>query len=89
MILEALSAALLGLALAWAAAHRLSHRLPAPLLVLPTGIAGALFGAFVTHTALGAGGLVLVLLGSATVSAASLSLLLRPAGRLRRSSATA
>ncbi|MFH8443790.1 hypothetical protein ACH4D3_21490 [Streptomyces sp. NPDC018026] len=89
MILEALSAALLGLALAWAAAHRLPHRLPAPLLVLPTGVAGALFGAFVTHTALGAGGLVLVLLGSATVSAASLSLLLRPAGRLRRSSAPA
>lgn len=56
MFLEALSAALLGLALAWAAAHRLPHRLPAPLLVLPTGVAGALFGAFVTHTALGAGG---------------------------------
>lgn len=35
MFLEALSAALLGLALAWAAAHRLPHRLPAPLLVLP------------------------------------------------------
>ncbi|MFI1756560.1 hypothetical protein [Streptomyces sp. NPDC020571] len=89
MILEALSAALLGLALAWAAAHRLPHRLPAPLLVLPTGVAGALFGAFVTHTALGAGGIVLVLLGSATLSAASLSLLLRPAGRLRRSSSAA
>ena len=89
MILEALSAALLGLALAWAAARRLPHRLPASLLVLPTGVAGALFGAFVTHTALGAGGLVPVLLGSATVSAASLSLLLRPAGRLRRRSATA
>ncbi|MFJ6072464.1 hypothetical protein ACIQFU_16710 [Streptomyces sp. NPDC093065] len=89
MLLEALSAAILGLALAWAAARRLPHRLPARLLVLPTGIAGALFGAFVTHTALGAGGLLLVLLGSATLSAASLSLLLRPAGRLRRSSATA
>ncbi|TDT38191.1 hypothetical protein EV562_105205 [Streptomyces sp. BK208] len=89
MLLEALSAAILGLALAWAAAHRLPHRLPAPLLVLPTGIAGALFGAFVTHTALGAGGFTLVLLGAATLSAASLSLLLRPAGRLRRSSVTA
>ncbi|GAA5208416.1 MULTISPECIES: hypothetical protein [Streptomyces] len=89
MLLEALSAAILGLALAWAAAHRLPHRLPARVLVLPTGIAGALFGAFVTHTALGAGGLLLVLLGSATLSAASLSLLLRPAGRLRRRSATA
>ncbi|MFE0805820.1 hypothetical protein [Streptomyces sp. NPDC058812] len=89
MLLEALSAAILGLALAWAAAHRLPHRLPARVLVLPTGVAGALFGAFVTHTALGAGGLLLVLLGSATLSAASLSLLLRPAGRLRRRSATA
>ncbi|GAA2591723.1 MULTISPECIES: hypothetical protein [Streptomyces] len=89
MLLEAISATILGLALAWAAAHRLRHRLPARLLVLPTGIAGALFGAFVTHTALGAGGLALVLLGSATLSAASLSLLLRPAGRLRRSSAPA
>ncbi|WP_328562560.1 hypothetical protein [Streptomyces coelicoflavus] len=89
MLLEAFSAVILGLALAWAAAHRLPHRLPARLLVLPTGIAGALFGAFVTHTALGAGGFLLVLLGSVTLSAASLSLLLRPAGRLRRSSATA
>ncbi|MFC7885014.1 hypothetical protein ACFUVV_24535 [Streptomyces sp. NPDC057376] len=89
MLLEALSAAILGLALAWAAAHRLPHRLPAPVLVLPTGIAGALFGAFVTHTALGAGGFALVLLGSAALSAASLSLLLRPAARLRRRSATA
>lgn len=89
MLLEALSASILGFALAWAAAHRLPHRLPAPVLVLPTGIAGALFGAFVTHTALGAGGLLLVLLGSAALSAASLSLLLRPAGRLRRRSATA
>ncbi|KOU06693.1 MULTISPECIES: hypothetical protein [Streptomyces] len=89
MLLEAFSAAILGFALAWAAAHRLPHRLPARLLVLPTGVAGALFGAFVTHTALGAGGLVAVLLGSATFSAASLSLLLRPAGRIRRSSATA
>ncbi|MCX5035516.1 hypothetical protein OHA99_12450 [Streptomyces coelicoflavus] len=89
MLLEALSAAILGLALAWAAARRLPHRLPARLLVLPTGIAGALFGAFVTHTALGAGGFLLVLLGSATLSAASLSLLLRPAVGLRRSSATA
>ncbi|MCG8964259.1 MULTISPECIES: hypothetical protein [Streptomyces] len=89
MLLEALSASILGLALAWAAAHRLPHRLPDRVLVLPTGVAGALFGAFVTHTALGAGGLLLVLIGAAAVSAASLSLLLRPAGRLRRRSATA
>ncbi|MCZ9340653.1 hypothetical protein NGM37_23115 [Streptomyces sp. TRM76130] len=89
MLLEALSAAILGLALAWAAAHRLPHRLPGRALVLPTGVAGALFGAFVTHSALGAVNLLTLLLGSAAFSAASLSLLLRPAGRLRGRSATA
>ncbi|MET9772842.1 hypothetical protein ABZ023_01085 [Streptomyces sp. NPDC006367] len=88
MFLEALSAAILGLALAWAAAHRLAHRLPARVLVLPTGAAGALFGAFVTHSALGAGGLLPDLLGAVAVSAASLSLLLRPPASLRRHSLT-
>ncbi|MEU5519485.1 hypothetical protein ACIQCD_26800 [Streptomyces sp. NPDC093250] len=88
MLLEALSSAILGLALAWAAYHRLSHRLPAPALVLPTGVAGALFGAFVMNTALD-GNLLTILLGAVIVSVASLSLLLRPAGRLRRRSATA
>lgn len=85
MILEALGSAALGLVLAWAAAHRLAHRLPARPLVYSTGIAGALFGDFVTHTALGPGVAWLSLLGAAIISAASLSLLLRPAGRLRRS----
>ncbi|MEU4654403.1 hypothetical protein AB0G32_10710 [Streptomyces sp. NPDC023723] len=89
MLLEALSATILGLVLAWAAARRLPHRLPAPALVVPTGVAGALFGAFLTHSAVGAASLLPVLLGSAAVSAASLSLLLRPAGRLRGRSATA
>jgi hypothetical protein len=89
MLLEALGSAVLGLALAWAAVHRLPHRLPARRLVLPTGVAGALFGAFITHSALGSVGLLLVLVGSLVVSAASLSLLLRPAERLRRRSATA
>lgn len=88
MLLEALSSAVLGLALAWAAYHRLSHRLPAAALVLPTGVAGALFGAFVMKSSLG-GSLPTVLLGAVIVSVASLSLLLRPAGRLRRRSATA
>ncbi|MEG3631828.1 hypothetical protein [Streptomyces poriticola] len=89
MLLEALSAGILGLALAWIAALRLPHRLPARMVVLPTGVAGALFGAFVTHTALDAAGLLPVLLGAAVLSVASLSLLLRPAGRLRGRSATA
>ncbi|MBD0843284.1 MULTISPECIES: hypothetical protein [unclassified Streptomyces] len=89
MLLEALSSAILGLALAWAAAHRLPHRLPARSLVLSTGAAGALFGAFITHTALGFGNLLLILAGATAVSAASLSLLLRPAGRRLGRSATA
>jgi hypothetical protein len=85
MILEALGSAVLGVVLAWAAVHRLSHRMPAPTLVFATGVAGALFGDFVTHSALGPGSALLSLLGAAVVSAASLSLLLRPSGRLRRS----
>ncbi|MGW1543923.1 hypothetical protein ACWCPM_27410 [Streptomyces sp. NPDC002309] len=89
MLLEALSSAILGLVLSWVYAVRLPHRLPARHLVLSTGVGGALFGAFLTHSALEAGGVLLVLLGAAIVSVASLSLLLRPAGRLRRRSATA
>ncbi|GGW19277.1 hypothetical protein GCM10018980_27460 [Streptomyces capoamus] len=89
MILEALGSAVLGLILAWAATHRLGHRLPARPLVLCTGGAGALFGDFVTHTALDPGTALLSLLGAAVISVASLSLLLRPTGRLRRRSATA
>jgi hypothetical protein len=89
MLFEALGSALLGLVLAWAAVHRLSHRLPVRSLVLATGVAGALFGAFVTESAFDPGNLVFTLVGAAVVSAASLSLLLRPAGRLRRRSAPA
>ncbi|MGW2487002.1 hypothetical protein ACWCV9_07240 [Streptomyces sp. NPDC001606] len=89
MILEALGSVVLGLVLAWAAAHRLAHRLPARPLVYSTGAAGALFGDFVTHSALGLGSAYLSLLGAAAVSAASLSLLLRPSGSLRRRSAAA
>ncbi|MGW1750219.1 hypothetical protein ACWCRD_32285 [Streptomyces sp. NPDC002092] len=89
MLFEALGSALLGLVLAGAALHRLSDRLPTRSLVLATGVAGALFGAFVTHSALDPGNFLLILLGAAIVSAASLSLLVRPAGRLRRRSAPA
>ncbi|MER5471713.1 hypothetical protein ABZX90_15705 [Streptomyces sp. NPDC002935] len=89
MFLEVLGSALVGLALAWAAAYRLPHRLPARSLVLSTGVAGALFGAFLTHTALGSGHFLVILLGAVAVSAALLSLLLRPEERFRRRSATA
>ncbi|NUQ89043.1 MAG: hypothetical protein HOQ43_11345 [Glycomyces artemisiae] len=89
MLFEALGSALLGLVLAGAAIHRLSDRLPTRSLVLATGVAGALFGAFITHSALDPGNFLLILLGAAIVSAASVSLLVRPAGRLRRRSAPA
>ncbi|TPQ16044.1 hypothetical protein [Streptomyces sporangiiformans] len=83
MFLEALVSVMLGLALAWIAAHRLPHRLPDRRLVLSTGAAGALFGAFLTHSALGTGSSALIVLGALAIATASLSLLLRPAGRLR------
>ncbi|MFJ8359150.1 hypothetical protein [Streptomyces sp. NPDC093984] len=89
MLLEALGSAVLGLALAWVAARRLPHRLPSRVLVLSTGAAGALFGAFLTHSALGPAGLLVILAGALVVSAASLSLLLRPSEGFRRRSATA
>jgi hypothetical protein len=89
MFFEAFGSAALGLLLGLLALRRLSHRLPSRLLVLSTGVAGALFGGLVTHSALVSGGVLLSLLGALVVSAASLSLLLRPAGRLRRRSATA
>ncbi|MEU2064252.1 hypothetical protein [Streptomyces sp. NPDC013455] len=89
MILEALGSAVLGLILAWAASRRFAHRLPARPLVYSTGVAGALFGDFVTHSALGPGTALPSILGAVVIAVASLSLLLRPAGRLRRRSATA
>ncbi|MFJ7964991.1 hypothetical protein [Streptomyces sp. NPDC096324] len=89
MFLEAFGSALIGLALAWAASYRLPHRLPSRSLVLSTGVVGALFGAFLTHTALSSGHFLAILLGAVAVSAALLSLLLRPEERFRRRSATA
>ncbi|QDQ13527.1 hypothetical protein [Streptomyces spectabilis] len=89
MILEALGSALVGLALAWATAHRLAHRLPSRTLVLATGVGGALMGAFIAHTALGPGRSPMTLAGALIVSAALLSLLLRPDRRLRRRQVTA
>ncbi|MFJ4710780.1 hypothetical protein [Streptomyces sp. NPDC088785] len=84
MLLEAFGSALLGLALAWAASNRLPHRLPSRTLVLPTGITGALFGAFVTHTSLGSGHELATLCGSIVMAVALLSLLLRPTRRRAR-----
>ncbi|MER8046982.1 hypothetical protein [Streptomyces sp. NPDC094032] len=88
MFLEALGSALLGFALAWAAVHRLPDRLPARAAVLLTGSLGAVFGALVTHGALGPGHFLATLTGAVAVAAVLLSLLVRPASRrLRRSAA--
>ncbi|MEU6401356.1 hypothetical protein [Streptomyces sp. NPDC046985] len=89
MLLATFGSAVLGLLLGWAAFRRLSHRLPSRRLVLFTGVAGALFGGFVTRSAIGSGGLLASLAGAAVVAAAALSLLLRPSGALRRWSAPA
>ncbi|KUH40126.1 MULTISPECIES: hypothetical protein [Streptomyces] len=88
MFWEALGSVLLGLALSWAALHRLADRLPPRRTVLVTGVLGALFGALVTHAALGPGLVLGTLLGAVAISAVLLSLLIRPAAhRLRRSAA--
>ncbi|WP_426365982.1 hypothetical protein [Streptomyces sp. E-08] len=88
MFLEALGSALLGFALAWAAVHRLPDRLPVRATVLLTGTLGGVFGALVTHGALGPGHFLATLIGAVAVAAVLLSLLLRPASRRLRRSAT-
>ncbi|MCP9957438.1 MULTISPECIES: hypothetical protein [Streptomyces] len=88
MLWEALGSVLLGLALSWAALRRLADRLPPRRTVLATGALGALFGALVTHAALGPGFVLGTLLGALAVGAVLLSLLIRPPRRrLRRSAA--
>ncbi|MEV6396907.1 hypothetical protein AB0M39_19330 [Streptomyces sp. NPDC051907] len=85
MLLETLGSVLLGLALSWAAARHLSERLPSRRVVFATGPVGALFGAYVTHAALGPGHVVATLAGALAIGAVLLSLLIRPSGRrLRR-----
>ncbi|MFE0649774.1 hypothetical protein ACFVZH_14420 [Streptomyces sp. NPDC059534] len=88
MFLEVLGSALLGFALAWVAVQRLAGRLPVRGRVLVTGTLGGVFGALVTHGALGPGHFAATLIGAVAVSAVLLSLLIRPATRrLRRSAA--
>ncbi|MFD3544059.1 hypothetical protein ACFWUW_00280 [Streptomyces sp. NPDC058655] len=85
-LLEALGSALLGLALSGAAVRVLAKRLPSPRLVLVSGVLGALFGAYLTHFALGPEHITLTaaLVGAGLVSAVVLSLLLRPDPGSRR-----
>ncbi|MER5933663.1 hypothetical protein [Streptomyces sp. NPDC002054] len=87
MLMEALGSALLGLVLSAAALRVLGERLPSPRSVLVSGVVGALFGAYLTHFALGPGHTspAATFGGAVLVSAVVLSLLLRPAGRPGRS----
>ncbi|SCE62830.1 hypothetical protein [Streptomyces sp. OspMP-M43] len=88
MIWESFGAAVLGLALSWAALRSLADRLPSGRAVCLTGTLGALFGAYLTHAALGADHIVGTLIGAVSVGAVTLSLLIRPRGRrLARSAA--
>lgn len=85
MLVESLGSVLLGLALSWAAVRHLADRLPSRRAVFVTGPAAALFGAYVSHVALGPGHTLATLIGAAAIGAVLLSLLLRPSSRrLRR-----
>ncbi|NWF28132.1 hypothetical protein HW130_17975 [Streptomyces sp. PKU-EA00015] len=81
MLLEALGSVLIGLALSWAATRHLAERLPSRRAVFTTGTLGAMFGAYVTHVALGPGHELVTLIGSAAIGTVLLSLLLRPSTR--------
>ncbi|MEV6952377.1 hypothetical protein [Streptomyces sp. NPDC051183] len=88
LLIEALGSALVGLALSGAAVRVVGQRLPSPRVVLVSGVLGALFGAYLTHTALGPGHNTLFATfgGGLLVAAVVLSLLLRPGRRTGRPS---
>ncbi|MFH9268860.1 hypothetical protein ACH4KN_32065 [Streptomyces sp. NPDC017546] len=83
MIWESFGAAVLGLALSWAALRSLADRLPSDRAVYLTGTLGSLFGAYLTHAALDTGHVLATLIGAVSVGAVTLSLLIRPRGRRR------
>ncbi|MER6140752.1 hypothetical protein ACI2L4_03930 [Streptomyces sparsogenes] len=85
MILEALGSVLIGLAIAYGAGRWQPRRFHSRRLLLSTGPAAALLGALLSHTVLGAGHTPTVLVVALGFAVALLSLLVRPAGRLRRS----
>ncbi|MFE0424593.1 hypothetical protein [Streptomyces sp. NPDC058953] len=78
MLLATIGSVLLGLALSWAAVRRLADRLPERRAVFVAGPLGALFGAYLTHVALGPGHVAALLPGAVLVGAVTLSLLVRP-----------
>ncbi|MFH8365730.1 hypothetical protein [Streptomyces sp. NPDC018031] len=90
LIWEALGSTVIGLLVALSAARWLPRRrLPATPLVLGTGPVAALLGTLLAHAVLGDGHAAATLLVAAGFAVAMLSLLVRPAPRVRRRSATA
>ncbi|THA70243.1 hypothetical protein E6P78_09700 [Streptomyces sp. A0958] len=88
MILETLSAVVLGVALSWAALRSLPGRLPARRTVFGAGALGALFGASLMHSVLGSGHGAATVVGAVLIAAVTVSLLIRPRSRrLGRSAA--
>ena len=81
MIWEALGAVIVGFIIALSAMRWLSDRFPARTLTLATGPAAALFGALLTRSILGPGYPAQVLVAAIAMSAALLSVLLRPGRR--------
>ncbi|MTE20880.1 hypothetical protein F0L17_17505 [Streptomyces sp. TRM43335] len=77
---EVLGSALLGLVVAVVAAHRFPDRFRDRALVLATGPAAAFVGGMVTRVVLGPGHPLPTLAVAVPVSAALLSLLVRPGG---------
>jgi len=86
---ESISSVVLGLALSWVALHYLPGRLPSARVVSLTGGLGALFGAYLTRSALGSGHVLATLAGAVLVGAVTLSLLIRTRGSRPVRSATA
>ena len=86
MLLNALTFAAIGLALAYGAVRALPARLPGRPLVLSTGPVAALAGGLIARTILGPGHVMIGLAAAAVMAAALLSLLLRPRGGDRTSS---
>lgn len=80
MLWEVLGSTLLGLAASLAAVHWLVRWFPNRVLVLATGPGAGLLGGLVARVVLGPGQLPVILLVALVVTAALLSLLIRPPG---------
>nr|WP_093706468.1 hypothetical protein [Streptomyces sp. 2131.1] len=88
MMVEVLSAVVLGAVLSWAALRSLPGRLPARLTVFGTGALGAVFGASLMHSVLGPDHEAATVVGAVLIAAVTVSLLIRPRSRrLNRSAA--